>query len=341
MPVHGALLRTPRHSGLPGRRVCRVLARRELLSGLGDFGVKRAAVGVVAFEPRGKLIIPLVSVALEDAGCAFVFVNAVADSAVLQALDHLGERCKIIYCEENLGVAEALNMIALHAIIAGYQRVVLFDQDSRPPRGLVRGLSEAMDRLEANGEQAAVVGPAIVAPLGREREFKSPRYFAARERRRLAGIEPVRYVITSGSLIDLSAFCAVGKFRSDFFIDSIDTEWCFRAWSRGFSCWYVPSLRMEHTIGDGVIFGRYPRQSPMRMYSWFRNQIVTLTLPHVPLLWKLRLAIHAAVLALVLVVESKFDGALLASIWRGFVDGCRRKMGPPPGAVRARRIQSD
>jgi rhamnosyltransferase len=300
--------------------------------------VSAAAVGVVAFEPNGSLIIPLVRAAIEEAGCAFVFVNAVADEEVLAGLRQLGARCSIIHCDDNLGVAEALNMIALHAIMAGYRRVVLFDQDSRPPKGLVGRLNEAMDRLQASGEQVAVVGPTIVAPRGRELEFKSPRYFPADERQPLSGAVPVRYVITSGSLVDLDAFRSVGQFRSDFFIDSIDTEWCFRAWSRGYSCWYVPSVSMEHTIGEGVIFGRYPRQSAMRMYSWFRNQLVTITLPHVPMLWKARLALYAAVLAVAVVVDSKFDRAVVASIGRAFVDGWKRRLGPPPGAIRARRM---
>jgi hypothetical protein len=76
----------------------------------------------------------------------------------------------------------------------------------------------------------------------------------------------------------------------------------------------------------------------MRMYSWFRNQLVTITLPHVPMLWKARLALYAAVLAVAVVVDSKFDRAVVASIGRAFVDGWKRRLGPPPGAIRARRM---
>lgn len=299
----------------------------------------RPAVGVVAFAPDRDLIVPLVRTASEEAGCTFVFVNASADETVLSALGELGTRCKIIYSDENLGVGEALNMIALHAIMAGYRRVVFFDQDSRPPAGLVAALDQGMDSLHNGGERPAVVGPAITAPKGQEREFKSPRYFRVREKRPVGGLVPVRYVITSGSLVDLDAFRAVGKFRSDYFMDSIDTEWCFRAWSRRFSCWYLPSLPMEHTIGQGIIFGRYPRQSPTRMYSWFRNQLVTLTLPHVPVLWKARLTVHAVLLAIAVVAASKFDTTVVRSLGRALLDGWKGKLGPPPGAIRARPLR--
>jgi rhamnosyltransferase len=300
--------------------------------------VKGPAVGVVAFDPKRELIIPLLSASLAEAECAFVFVNAIIDDAVLQALYELGPACRIIRCAENLGVAEALNIIALHAILAGYGRVLMFDQDSRPPKGLVAGLSRAMDLLAASGEQVAVVGPGIVAPRTQEREFKSPRYFRARERLPAHGIMPVRYVITSGSLVDLAAFRAIGKFRSDFFMDSVDTEWCFRAWSRGFSCWYVPALSMEHTIGEGMLLGRYPRQSAMRMYTWFRNQVVTIGLPHVPLLWKVRLAAYAAMLAGAVILDARFDRRIVRSIGGALVDGWRGKLGPAPGAQKTRQL---
>lgn len=298
--------------------------------------MKAAAVGVVAFEPERELIVPLVNSALDEAECAFVFVNAVIDEAVLNDLRDLGPRCRIIESGSNLGMAEALNMIALHATLAGYSRVLVFDQDSRPPKGLLAALGSAMDMLQAAGERVAVVGPTIAAPKDREREFKSPRYFQARERRPVLDLVPVRYVITSGSLVELNAFRAIGKFRSDFFMDSIDTEWCFRAWARGHSCWYLPSVVMEHTIGEGVLMGRYPRQSPMRMYSWFRNQVVTIALPHVPPLWKARLAMHLALLTVAVVIDARFDRSVLRSIGRAFVDGWRRKLGPPPGAVQTR-----
>jgi rhamnosyltransferase len=36
-------------------------------------------------------------------------------------------------------------------------------------------------------------------------------------------------VITSGSLLSLAAYTAIGPFREDFFIDHVDTEYCLRA----------------------------------------------------------------------------------------------------------------
>jgi rhamnosyltransferase len=95
---------------------------------------------------------------------------------------------------------------------------------------------------------------------------------------------------------------------------------------------------MEHTIGEGLLLGRYPRQSPMRMYTWFRNQVVTIGLPHVPMLWKVRLAIYAATLAAAVIVDARFDKTVVRSIGRALVDGWRRKLGPAPGARMTRQL---
>ena len=82
--------------------------------------MKGPAVGVVAFDPKRELIIPLLSSTLADADCAFVFVNAVIDETVLLAMRELGPACRIIRSEHNLGVAEALNIIRARGAAAAH-----------------------------------------------------------------------------------------------------------------------------------------------------------------------------------------------------------------------------
>lgn len=305
---------------------------------MGSSTSSTTAAGVVAFNPDAQTILPLVESILRDAQYVFVFVNAIIDPEIANRLEQLGTRCRLIQSEYNLGVAEALNIISLNAIMSDCDRVVLFDQDSRPPDGLIRNLGRSMDCLKAAGKQAAVVGPAIIAPHGRSHEFKNPRYFRNQSTDTVHQLVPVHYVITSGSLVDLHAFRDIGEFRSDFFIDAIDTEWCFRAWSKGYSCWFDPHLPMEHTIGEGavkVLRIRFPHQSPMRMYCYFRNQMATILLPHIPFTWKLKFGIHVSVLAVAVVTNSRFSPVVVRNIARALWNGLRGRLGPPPGAVRA------
>jgi rhamnosyltransferase len=289
------------------------------------------AAGVVAFRPDPDVFLPLVRRLKSEADALFVFVNGAIDTATLDALRQT--RATIIQSAYNLGVGEAFNQIALHAILAGFTRIAIFDDDSGLPPGAIERLCATMDELHAAGERPAVVGPAIVSPPEATQAYRAPRYFRAGKS--LGRARSVLYVISSGSLIDLAALRRVGRFRSDFFMDAIDTEWCFRARARGFTCWVDDAVQMEHRIGAGVtrdtILGRgFPKQSPMRLFAYIRNQTYCLGLPHLPLWWRALLAAHLARLAGAYWLDAEDKPATRALIADAFSDGRYGRLGPPP-----------
>jgi rhamnosyltransferase len=294
----------------------------------------RPAAGIVAFGPDPARLAGLLDAIAEGVGRVFVFVNAVIDAAALDDLLRR-DRVEIIRSDINLGVGAGLNALTAAAAAAGFSRMLLFDQDSRPSSALVDALERAMDRLTEQGRRPAAVGPRLIAPAA-EPEFKAPRYPRRPGARRVPDLTAVDFIATSGSLVDLAAVEAIGPFRSDFFIDAIDLEWGFRAWDRGYSIWRVDDIAMEHTIGGGSIrfFGLVmPDQKPFRMHAYLRNNAYGFRLPHVPLRWKLRQAPYLALQALAYAVRHRFDGEVLrtlgAGVWRGF----KGDLGPPPGAA--------
>jgi rhamnosyltransferase len=56
-------------------------------------------------------------------------------------------------------------------------------------------------------------------------------------------------VITSGSLLSLSTLDRIGGFRDDFFIDYVDSEFCFRARALGYRVAMTRKPLMSHAIG--------------------------------------------------------------------------------------------
>lgn len=221
--------------------------------------------------------------------------------AILQAEEAKG--CvRITQSDVNEGIAAALNRLALEASKRGCRAVLYFDQDSDPASDLADRLTNAMSSLEAGGQRPAIVGP---RPVAGEIASKPPHYRTRGSVDPGTGCEPVDYVITSGSLIELRSFERLGLFREEYRIDAVDTEWCFRAWSQGRSVWMLPTALMPHRIGHGLVrFGplAFPRQSEARMQTYVCNQARMLRLAYVPLRWKLRTllyiplqsAIHAA-----------------------------------------------
>jgi rhamnosyltransferase len=145
-------------------------------------------------------------------------------------------------------------------------------------------------------------------------------------------LAPVQFLATSGSLIDLAAFDRVGPFRADFFIDGVELEWCFRAWSLGLGCYVARDVAIPHRVGGGVIraFGlAMPRQPLFRMATYLRNAVYAWRLPHLPLRWKLAQAAYLPLQAGLYWADSSFRPAVLLRLLGAARDGALGRLGPP------------
>lgn len=294
----------------------------------------KTAAGVVTFRPEPELFLPLVRRLKTEADAVFVFVNGAIDDETLAALR--ATNATIIRSPYNLGVGEGFNQLALHAMWAGCARLAIFDDDSTLAPGSIAALGRSMDALHAACEKAAVIGPLIVSPADAPQTYRPPRYFRA-SGDDVASAQSVLYVISSGSLIDLGAFRRIGRFRSDFFMDAIDTEWCFRARANGYSCWVDVDVQMEHRIGGGVtratVFGRgFPKQTPMRLFAYIRNQIYCLRRARMPLWWRVLLTAHLVRLCGAHWLNAEDKPAMRKLMADAFRDGVKGRLGPPEQA---------
>lgn len=293
-------------------------------------GAPDIVAGIVAFRPEGDELSRLAELAHAEAGHVIVFANGALPDELESKLKQGG--AEIIASPCNLGVAEALNIIMLAAQLRGARRVLLLDQDALWQAGALAALSRAMDALEGAGVNAALVGPRILAPSAGG-NYVAPRYFDVRAAPKRSDARAVRYLITSGSLIQVDAWRRTGAFRSDFFIDMIDVEWCFRAWRAGYSCWCADEVAVEHRVGQGEVRAlgmRATRQPQFRFRAYVRNLTHCLTLAHVPWGWKLRFAANIARLSLV--YQFSTEPRLYRWIWREIADGLAGRLGPPRGA---------
>ena len=95
--------------------------------------------------------------------------------------------CCFIDAEDNLGIGVGLNVIALAATRDGFERLIVFDQDSRAWPGMVEQLELAFDQLEAARRKPAAVGAAPRAARRRRRLEGAALSAAARRRARRRG----------------------------------------------------------------------------------------------------------------------------------------------------------
>jgi rhamnosyltransferase len=162
----------------------------------------------------------------------------------------------------NLGVATALNIGARRAVADGYERLLTMDQDSVATPGMVEQLLDCFS--ESGVGQVGLVSPFHVQVGGAPRV---PRGRCAQ----------VLTPMTSGSLLDLAAYEAVGPFMDELFIDQVDNEFCLRLRAAGFSVLEAGEAILNHRVGD-VRFHRFPapmystNHPPLRRYYMTRNR---------------------------------------------------------------------
>ena len=283
-------------------------------------------LGITLFRPRPDQVARVRALASAGDAAVIAFDNGGLPAGTADQLARAG--VTLLSAGTNLGIAEALNRIAAAARAAGGGSLLLLDQDAEPPADLAAALLAARDRLREAGIPAAVVGPAPAPAPGHKAPAYPPRPGApARD-----GLAPVQFLATSGSLLDLDAFARVGPFRGDFFIDGVELEWCFRAWSLGYGCYRADAVAIPHRVGGGTIraFGiTMPRQPLFRMATYLRNAIYAWRLPHVPPRWKLAQAAYLPLQAGLYWADSGFRPAVLLRLLAAARDGALGRLGPP------------
>ena len=173
----------------------------------------------------------------------------------------------VIKNHQNLGIAAALNIGVKKALEMGYLYTILFDQDSEPYSNCVAELISTFLNIPQQ-EKVAVLTCSNNQSKNKTTEIDSAQYYNARRS------------ITSGSLVPIYIYKKVGWFREDFFIDAVDTEFCFRARKLGYKIYKTKKILMNHTIGNPKLhnfFGlqiKLTHHNAMRKYYMARNYLL-------------------------------------------------------------------
>ena len=184
--------------------------------------------------------------------------------------DQLGVH--LILNSANEGLARAINKGAQWAASQGYRWILMLDQDTTAAPDMVETLAEIV-RSDPDAQRLAVVGSNF-------KDKVTGRLSTTVARPDAPGATETVSAITSGSLVSLSAFQALGGLRDDFFIDCVDHEYCLRARAHGFRMMITSRALMEHPIGNFTyhrFLGRTVRttnHAPMRQYFMARNLLI-------------------------------------------------------------------
>ena len=223
------------------------------------------------------------------------------------------------------GLAGAYNLGAAHVLLDGHtDGFFLLDQDSPVAPDYFAAMAGRTEFLRG---RAFVAGPLIwETQLDVPMPVWPPNEGPAQ---RFGTLHPTQFVISSGSLVSAAAYQQVGPFREDYFIESIDIEYCFRARRHGIPVFVETALTMPQNTGNISIYdgGFVFNHHPTRYYYRARNYVHTrLTYGGVRgLAAGLRHALQQ--LTLVLRRESGKPYKALATL-AGAVDGVLGRLGP-------------
>jgi rhamnosyltransferase len=231
-----------------------------------------------------------------------------------------GSDATVIPMPGNAGLARGYNVGLAVARQRGAEFVLLLDDDSVPTPGMVEALVAACRSQGGPGKPyVAAVGPRVqdardlhdypFIQLGWTHNTHV-RCGTTRDE-----VIPCDFLISSGSLVPMSALATVGEFDEGLFIDSVDLEWCCRARAKGLALYGVCAAALDHRLGDRrhTVFNSFDLvvHSPERVYYMTRNRFLLYRRAYMPLKWKLKDVLRwvAKFSATLLLITPRFEYA--------------------------------
>lgn len=157
----------------------------------------------------------------------------------------------------NKGIATALNWAARQAINDGFSVLLTMDDDTRIPATMVTEMVNFWNHY------SKPVG--ILSGVHHDRPAT-------------VSYRTVLFTLTSGNLLNLTAYQAIGGFRDELFIDHVDHEFGFRLNQNGYQVIELPGIHLNHRLGYSQqiklgpwIVRQYGTNSPIRLYYYARN----------------------------------------------------------------------
>lgn len=226
---------------------------------------RRILAGIVVFNPDPERLRENYAAIKDQVETVVVYDNGGLDPGFFdESIARLGDG-------SNAGIAYALNAICEYAEKEGFEWAITLDQDSVTPKTLIGAYSAVLDYCEHTGiDNVGMVCPTIL-----DRNYGSMSYDTGA----LGITEETDACITSGSMINISAWKAAGGFWNALFIDMVDFDICWSLKERGYRIIRLNDQILLQEIGHARrvrLFGKDEvvyNHSPLRCYYMVRNTL--------------------------------------------------------------------
>lgn len=227
-------------------------------------------------------------------------------------------------CAHNIGIEFARSVDSTH--------VLLLDQDSVPDHAMISEMSKSVRLLESKNTKYCGLGCRYHLQEDSSQASNFVRISWFRFSRIHCNKKPyvaADFLISSGTLIPLSAIDQVGLMDESLFIDHIDTEWFLRARSMGFQAYGCCNAYMKHDLGEKtttIWFLRsrqVPYHQPFRYYYIFRNSLLLYRRGYMSKKWMLADMVRLIQCLIFFGFLSRRRMDNLKMMWKGCLDGIK------------------
>lgn len=222
--------------------------------------------GIVLYNPDEKRLLDNVHAIENQVDGIIFFDNGSKNIDIIQHSIFPHDNFYLIKENSNLGIAYALNKIAIAAMKEKATWLVTLDQDTVVNKDLIKNYMKFINLPK--------VGQLTCAYKDRNSGKiydKLPEYKKYME---------VSECITSGALLKLSVLKEIGGFDNKLFIDSVDFDLCYQMKELGFKTYLINSVGILHEIGHIKKVHFFNKtidiynQTPMRHYYRTRNDFI-------------------------------------------------------------------
>ncbi|MCM1321959.1 MAG: glycosyltransferase family 2 protein [Bacteroides sp.] len=247
----------------------------------------------------------------------------VKNSAELLGDDFRNKKIEQIQLDKNYGIAYAQNRGIERAIKLGAEWILLSDQDTNFPCDYIDSFLPFMIEKEADvfcplffGVTKKQYSPVMIKKFKAAKKVSEPVF--------------VQHAISSGTIFHKGIFEKIGGMDEKLFIDYVDSEWCWRAVSKGIKILQIPSIIIRHQLGDNVkkIFvWQVTIRSDARYYYIIRNGFyLSFHCEYLNFAEKTRLFLRSVKFCIgVFLLKHNFSAMKLCL--KAFCDGANQKLG--------------
>lgn len=265
-----------------------------------NVAIEKIAAVVVLHFPDLIILQALLKSLKSRVGKLYLISNGIDEESKAN-LDQDNQCIQLVELENNPGLGKALNVGMQKALEDRIEYLFLFDQDSSPSEVFMQQMIGQLMQAQKieDPKKVVCIGPSFydarsVNPMeARRNQFK--RDGRAANEGSDADDSPIACdcLITSGMLIHLGQIRPIIFFDESYFVDQVDSEWCFRVRAYGYEIYGSRVVSMGHQISDKKALHIGPltflRYSPIRRYWYYKNSIRLIKSPNTSLNWKLRL----------------------------------------------------